>query len=198
MSYNPSQDLPNTQMYRDMDALGLYDLTSDSLVRGELRAYQYGIQVLLALIDALRDDWWPMECGEERLEQWEELLRLPPRPRAALERRRRTVLALLSLGMDRRTPSDAADILAAAGIYGTVREDYENRRLMITVERFGEEYDSIYQCMDRARQLLPAQLEIEFDFGGPDWNEWEQSTGSWSEFDAADLTWQQRDCPGAG
>lgn len=198
MSYNPSQDLPNTQMYRDMDALGLYDLTSDSLVRGELRAYQYGIQVLLGLIDALRDDWWPMECGEERLEQWEELLRLPPRPRAALEQRRRTVLALLSLGENQRTPAGALELLEAAGIHGTIQEDYENQRLVVTVERFGEEYDSIYQCMERARQLLPAHLEIEFEFGGPDWNEWEQTTGTWSEFDAADLTWQQRDCPDAG
>lgn len=198
MIYIPALDLPGTQMYRDMDALGFYNLSSSTLVRGEMRAYQYGIQVLLGLIDKLRDDWWPMDCTEARLEQWEELLKLPPRPRATLEQRRQTVLALLGLRMDQRTLADTADILAAAGIYGTVQEDYENQRLMITVERFGEEYDSIYQCMERARQLLPAHLEIEFDFGGPDWSEWEQSIGSWSEFDAAGLTWQQRDCPSAG
>lgn len=198
MSYNPTTDLPKTQMYRDLDALGFYDMSSSSLIRGEMRAYQYGIQVLLELVDGIRYGWWPLDCAEERLEQWEELLKLPPRPRAGLEQRRRTVLALLGLGVDQRTPADALEILAAAGIYGTVREDYENQKLFVTVERFGEEYDSIYQCMERARRLLPAHLEIEFDFGGPDWTEWEQNNGTWTQFDAADLTWQQRDCPAAG
>ena len=196
MSYNPTKDLPNTQMYRDISALGFYDQDSATLIRGEMRTYQYGSQVFLELIDSIRYGWWPMVCAEVRLEQWEELLKLPPRPRATLDQHRPA--ALLSLGMDQRTPADAAQLLAAAGIYGTVREDHEDQRLIVTVERFSEEYDSIYQCMDRARGLLPAQLEIQFEFGGPDWDEWEQSAGTWSAFDAADLTWQQRDCPSAG
>lgn len=198
MSYNPIGDLPKSQMYRDMNALGFYNMDSNNLIRGEMRSYQYGIQVFLELIDQIRCGWWPMDCTEERLEQWEELLKLPPRPRASLDQRRRTVLALLSLGTGQRTPSGALEVLAAAGIYGTVREDYENQRLTVTVERFGEEYDSIYQCMERARQLLPAQLEIEFEFGGPDWDQWEETAGTWADFDAADLTWQQRDRPDEG
>lgn len=198
MSYNPINDLPNSQMYREMTALGFYDLDSNTLVRGEMRAYQYGIQVFLELIDELSGSWWPLDCTAARLEQWEELLKLPPRPRATLEQRRRTVLALLRLGNDQRTPAGALELLEAAGILGTIQEDYENQRLVVTVERFGEEYDSIYQCMERARQLLPAHLEIEFEFGGPDWNEWEAAADTWADFDAADLTWQQRDCPDAG
>ena len=84
-------------------------------------------------------------------------------------------------------------LLLAACIRGRVEEDYPHRRLLVTVEEFGEEYDSIYQCMDRARQLLPAHLEVVFEFGGPDWTQWEAAAGTWSAFDAADLTWQQRD-----
>lgn len=198
MSYNPMFDLPQTQMYRDMTALGFYNLDSSTLVRGEMRAYQYGIQVFMELIDGISGSWWPLDCTVARLEQWEELLKLPPRPRATLEQRRRTVLALMRLGENQRTPAGALELLEAAGIQGAIREDYENQRLVVMVERFDEEYDSIYQCMERARRLLPAHLEVEFEFGGPDWKEWEAAADTWAEFDAADLTWQQRDCPDAG
>lgn len=195
MSHNPILDLPKSQMYRDLSALGFYNLDSNTLIRGEMRSYQRGLQAFIELTEKIIYGWWPLDCDQERLTQWEELLRLPPRPRASLDQRRQTVLALLSLGDGQRTPSGAVEALAAAGICGTIREDYENQRLIVTVERFGEEYDSIYQCMDRARQLLPAQLELEFEFGGADWTQWEESTGSWAAFDAADLTWQQRDLP---
>jgi len=195
MSYNPIRDLPNSQMYRDMTALDFYNLDSATLVRGEMRSYQYAIQIFQGLIDEIRQSWWPLDCTEARLEEWEELLKLPPRPRATLEQRRQTVLDLLRLGPDQRTPARAAEVLAAAGITGTIAEDFENQRLIVTVERFGEEYDSIYQCMERVRQLLPAQMEVEFEFGGPNWGEWEGMAGTWMEFDAADLTWQERDYP---
>ena len=127
------------------------------------------------------------------LHQWEEVLGLPLRPRATEEQRRQTVLDLLSLGEQLRGPGGVERLLLAAGIRGRVEEDYPHRRLLVTVEEFGEEYDSIYQCMDRARQLLPAHLEVVFEFGGPDWTQWEAAAGTWSAFDAADLTWQQRD-----
>lgn len=195
MSYNPIQDLPKTQMYRDMTALGFYNLDGSTMVRGEMRSYQRGLQELSELIDGIRYGWWPLDCSQQRLEQWEAILRLPPRPRATPEQRRQAVLDLLALGPGQRTPGGAVTALAAAGITGTIREDFQNQRLVVTVERFGEEYDSIYQCMERARQLLPAQLEVVFEFGGPNWEEWEAAAGTWQQFDDADLTWQQRDCP---
>ena len=193
MIHNPILDLPKSQMYRDMAALGLYDLDGVTLVRAEMRAYQYGFQVLQELTEGLRGDWWPPHCAQERLEQWEEILGLPLRPRATLEQRRETVRALLSLGAGDRTPAGAERCLAAAGIRGRVEEDYPNQRLLVTVERFGEEYDSIYDCMDRARSLLPAHLTVEFEFGGPDWTAWEEQNPTWGAFDAADRTWQEMD-----
>ena len=193
MSYNPILDLPKSRMYRDMSALGFYNLDGATLVRGEMRSYQYAIQVYLELIDSIAGGWWPLDCTLERLSQWEEVLGLPLRPRATEEQRRQTVLDLLSLGEQLRGPGGVERLLLAAGIRGRVEEDYPHRRLLVTVEEFGEEYDSIYQCMDRARQLLPAHLEVVFEFGGPDWTQWEAAAGTWSAFDASDLTWQQRD-----
>ena len=36
-------------------------------------------------------------------------------------------------------------------------------------------------------------MTVVFEFGGPDWTQWEAAAGTWGAFDAADLTWQQRD-----
>ena len=69
----------------------------------------------------------------------------------------------------------------------------DNQRLLVQVESFGAGYDSIYQCMERGREFLPAHMEVIFEYGGPDWSQWEEDTGTWEAFDAADLTWQQRD-----
>ena len=98
MSYNPVLDLPKSQMYRDMTALGIYDLDNGTLVRCEMRACQYGFQLLRELLDRLEQDWWPLSCSQERLEEWEGLLGIPPRPEASPEARRKGVLALLALG----------------------------------------------------------------------------------------------------
>ena len=81
MSYNPILDLPKSRMYRDMTALGFYNLDGATLVRGEMRSYQYAIQVYLELIDSIAGGWWPLDCTLERLSQWEEVLGLPLRPR---------------------------------------------------------------------------------------------------------------------
>ena len=190
---NPIQDLPKTQMYRDMSELGFYNLDSATLVRYEMRTYHYGFQVYIKLIESLQDGWDPMTCTQAQLEELESLLELPPRPRASLERRRQTVQGLLALGEEDFTPAGAEKALLAVGIEATVTEDFQNQKLTVTVERFGEEYESIYACMERGREFLPAHMEVVFEFGGRDWGEWEGQYGTWQEFDDADKTWQERD-----
>lgn len=193
MSRNPITDTPKSQMHRDTAALGFYNPDGATLIRCELRAYQRGFQELLTSVDITRDDWWPLTCSQEALERWEDALALPLRPRATLEQRRETVRQLLSLSNNDRTPSGMQRALAAAGIQGTIYEDFEHRQLTVTVEAFGEEYDSVYQCMERARSFLPAHMTVLFEFGGPDWDGWEALYPSWQVFDDADTTWQQRD-----
>ena len=194
LAFNPITDLPKTRMYREMRGLDFYNLDSATLVRYELRTYQYGFQVLLRMIETLQEGWWPLTCSESQLEAMESLLRLPPRPRATLARRRQTVLELLALGAPGDcTPAGAQAALLAAGIDAQVTEDFRDQKLVVQVEGFGPEYDSIYQCMERGREFLPAHMEVIFEYGGPDWTQWEGETGTWGEFDAADLTWQQRD-----
>ena len=158
MSYNPILDLPKSRLYRDMTALSFYNLDGATLVRGEMSSYQSAIQVYLELIDSIAGGWWPLDCTLERLSQWEEVLGLPLRPRATEEQRRQTVLDLLSLGEQLRGPGGVERLLLAARIRGRVEKDNPHRRLLVTVEEFGEEYDSNYPCMDLARRLLTANL----------------------------------------
>lgn len=163
MSYNPVLDLPKSQMYRDMTALGIYDLDNGTLVRCEMRACQYGFQLLRELLDRLEQDWWPLSCSQERLEEWEGLLGIPPRPEASPEARRKGVLALLALGEPNRTPAGAAELLAAVGIIGEVEEDIASRRLRVRVAALGEGYRDAGECIRRARELLPAHLTVELE-----------------------------------
>ena len=65
--------------------------------------------------------------------------------------------------------------------------------LLIEVASFDPSYDSVYDCMDRAREFLPAHMAVEFEFGGPDWTAWDAQDLTWTQLDAQDLTWQQRD-----
>ena len=124
MSRNPALDLPKSQMYRDMAALGFYDLEGWTMVRNEMRAYQYGFQTMLELNDRVREDWWPLTCSRERLEEWEGLLALPSRPQASLEARRKGVLAFLALGTEGRGQPGAAAIIASVGREGGRRVVY--------------------------------------------------------------------------
>lgn len=162
MSYNPALDLPKSQMFRDMAALGFYDLEGWTMVRNEMRAYQYGFQTLLELIDRVREDWWPLTCSKERLEEWEGILKIPTRSQASLAARRQGVLALLSLGEGDRTPAGAQRLLAAAGLEGTVTENCQAQKVTVRITGLGEGYNDPEPCKARLRGLLPAHLLVEY------------------------------------
>ena len=196
---DPALDLPGSQLYRDMLSLGLYDLTGETLVRYELEAYMAGIGEAAAALERLRADCLPQTCSEERLLQWEEVLELPYRPRASLEERRRTVAALLAVSPGDGTPEGAVKSLAAAGITAAeIQEDPLAGKLLILVESFDPSWDSVYGAMERGEEFLPAHLIAEFEFGGPDWTDWDGEDLTWSQLDAQDLTWQERDTAPAG
>ncbi len=163
MSRNPALDLPKSQMYRDMAALGFYDLEGWTMVRNEMRAYQYGFQTMLELNDRVREDWWPLTCSRERLEEWEGLLALPPRPQASLEARRKGALAFLALGTEGRGQPGAAALLAAVGLEGEVREDFPARRLTVRITGLGEGYQDPGPSKARLRGLVPAHLALVFE-----------------------------------
>jgi len=163
MSHNPILDLPKSQMYRDMTALGFYDLDSSTLVLCEMRAYQLGFQAMLELIDEITLDWWPPACAKERLEEWEGILGIPPRPGASLDQRRDGVLRFLSLGVGNQTPEGIKEALAAVGILGEIEEDFANRRVKVRVTGLMDGFASVTACMERARDLLPAHLALEVE-----------------------------------
>ena len=161
MSYNPVLDLPKSQMYRDMTALGLYDLDGGTLVRCEMRAYQYGFQLLRELIDGIELDWRPGSCSVKRLAEWEGILGIPARQGASVEERRQGVLRLWSLGEKERTPAGVAGLLAAAGLTGEMTEDFGERKVVLRVTGVLDGYGSVGSCVERLRELLPAHLGLE-------------------------------------
>ena len=194
MREHPILALPKSQMYRDMAALGLYDLAGDTLVKYEMQAYMTGVGIVEEALDLAGGDCLPQTCSEERLRLWEDILELPLRPRATLEERRATVAALLALSPGDCTPAGMEKCLDAAGITAaSVAEDPLAGTLLIEVASFDPSYDSVYDCMDRAREFLPAHMAVEFEFGGPDWTTWDAQDLTWAQLDAQDLTWQQRD-----
>ena len=194
MGMTPAEALVKSRAYRDMTATGLYDLDGDTLVRVEMDCYMAAILLVADLLDEAARDLTVPTCTPERLARWEGILGLSPRPRATLDQRRRTVGALLALGPRHGAAGEAANCLAAAGITSAaVEERYLDQRLAVTVRSFDPSFDSVYDCMDRARTLLPAHLEVLFEFGGPDWTRWEEQNSTWAAHDGLDLTWQQRD-----
>ena len=163
MSRNPALDLPKSQMYRDMAALGFYDLEGWTMVRNEMRAYQYGFQTMLELNDRVREDWWPLTCSQERLEEWEGLLALPPRPQASRDARRKGAQANLALGTEGRGQPGTAALLAAVGLEGEIREDFPARRLTVRITGLGEGYQDPGPSKARLRGLVPAHLALVFE-----------------------------------
>ncbi len=194
MSEHPTTALPKSQMYRDMMALGLYDLTGNTLVKTEMQSYMLGVGKVQEALEQALSGCLPQTCSQERLRQWEEILELPWRPRATLEERRETVVALLGLSAGDCTPQGVLKCLAAAGITAaSVEEDGLEGVLRVTVKEFDPAWESVYDSMERAREFLPAHMEVVFEFGGPSWEELDAQDLTWTGFDDQDLTWQQRD-----
>ena len=59
MREHPILALPKSQMYRDMAALGLYDLAGDTLVKYEMQAYMTGVGIVEEALDLAGGDCLP-------------------------------------------------------------------------------------------------------------------------------------------
>lgn len=141
---------------RLMEATGVYSLTGSSPVDWELEAYTAGLDRLEAEMRALEAEMFIARAPAQRLEQWELLLR-PQWSTASLEERREALLKALSAHAGPANLAAMEDMLTAAGVKGTVRE--EAGKLVIHVESYqGVTAKEAKRMLDR---LLPSHVAWE-------------------------------------
>lgn len=173
--------------------LGLYRLGAGGPLEAELAAYRTGIAFVEQAAAQLLKDTFVQTAGEEGLERWEYLLGIPLRRGVKEEIRRERILSSLAISPTDFTPQGVLNSLRGAGLAARLVEYPTQQRLLVIGEGFIGGFDTIYDVMRSAFQMLPAHLEADFDIGGmtwlqfaelyPDWNSFEEQLKDWEAFD---------------
>lgn len=165
---------------------GLYRL-DDSYVLCELKAEAAGLDQLFAALDALLRECFPQTAEEEGLRVYERVMRLGSIPQDTAARQNRITGALSLSGNDKTLSA----LQSSGGIFGTdwvITENPSEESLTVSGEGFSLPYDTAADIFTILGSLLPAHLNASFSLHVATWYTWDSMGKSFTELDAANLS----------
>ncbi len=183
-------------MLNTLGPMKLYDLSEGSLIWCELAAYEAGFSVIREKLEKLWADSFIQTCTQERLAQWERLLRLPSRSSASLENRREIVGYKLAVAPGDYYLEGMTRSIRAAGLDAQIVEDPPMGPLTLTGASSAGGFDSLDQMKRHVYAMLPAHLEVILDIGSLTWLLFDLKNLSFSHLDSLDFTWEWFDLHG--
>lgn len=170
--------------------IGIYDLSAESLSGGEVESLGKALDGCAERLDAAEREAMTATATGEGLTAWEELFACCPAS-PTTELRRTAIFALAAIGEGDFTLSainraiDGCGILAKAeetDIYGTVRVVFPDTRGM------PDNFEKIRKIIS---DIIPCHLAIDFYFRYITWAELEARYRTFTDIDAAHLTWEE-------
>lgn len=166
--------------------LGVYDLRSRAVNRGELAVYGMGLDEGLARLEETAREMNLMTAEGAGLELVEELL--PYRPSGGdVIRRRRALAALLRIGGDSFTLSDINGTLAGCGINALASEGEGPCCVNVAFPDVAGVPENFEELRAIIEEILPCHLEVSYLFWRNTWEELAAKAALWS--DNAGLSW---------
>ena len=168
--------------------LGVYDLRSRAVNRGELAVYGTGLDAGLAQLEEAAREMCLMTAEGAGVEQVESLL--PYRPSSdTLHERRRALAALLRIGGDSFTLSAINGTLAGCGINALTSEGEKPGFVNVAfpdVAGVPENFEALRAIIE---EILPCHLEVTYVFWRNTWDELTAKVAAWS--DGVGLSWYE-------
>lgn len=168
--------------------LGVYDLSAETVNRGELEAY--GLELDRGL-DGLEETAREMSLTTAEgfgLERIEELL--PYRPVSPTTGERRQALAaLLRIGGDSFTLSAINDTLAGCGINAKASETGQPGYVEVHFPDVAGIPEGFQQLRAIIEEILPCHLEITYVFWYNTWGDLALRLPTWGDAAATGMTW---------
>lgn len=168
--------------------LGVYDLSDGRFGTAELEAIGQALDGCCAQLETLQREMLVPTAVGEGLSAVEGLLALrPAAPDTA--HRRAALAALLRIGGDSFTLADINDNLAGCGLNAAVSETEQSGVVKVRFPEVAGIPDGFEQMKRIIEEIIPCHLTVEYVFWYITWQQLEGRFHTWSELDAAQLSW---------
>lgn len=177
-------------MIRLMQPLRLYSLREDSLVYLELLSYAKGFELLYERLGELYQEAFLQTAEEFGLSKREELMNFPANGKLPLETRRELLRYTISMAPRDYNLEGMENGLRSIGLDAQIQEQGEEK-ISIVSNGFLGNFISYDRLKRDALRILPAHLEVEFEFGSFTWEKFETKDWDFDQFDNRDFTWDE-------
>lgn len=178
-------------MRGELRPLGLYRLGSQSLIDCELEAYAAGLDLFFQRAGELLRGALVLTAEPPALNRYESLLGFIPNQSLGLQARRELILYRLSVAPYDFNLAGMLGSLRAAGLEAEIREDYAREFLSVSSLEYLDHFVDLDDLKKKARAMLPAHLETDFDIGFMTWDLFGGVDRSWDSLDTVDSDWNQ-------
>lgn len=179
------------QMLLLLRPLGIYTLEEESLVYCELASYAKGFALVYDRLALLYREAFLPTAESFGLDYLEQLMGFPANNKLDLERRRELLRYTISLAAGDYDLEGMKNGLRSIGLDAEIEEDRENERLYITANAFLGNFISYDRLKRDAQKILPAHLEVIFEFGNFTWDAFDAKDKTFDQLDARDFSWDE-------
>ena len=178
-------------MVRLMQPLRLYSLRENSLVYWELLSYAKGFGLLYGRLGELYREAFLQTAEGFGITEREKLMNFPANSKLPLETRRELLRYTLSMAPRDYNLEGIENGLHSIGLDAKIQENREEEKLSITSEGFLGNFISYDRLKRDALRILPAHLEVDFEFGSFTWEKFEAKDWDFDRLDKRDFTWDE-------
>lgn len=165
-----------------MNESGLYQITDESFIMSELKAYAEGFDLPYRLIEDTITDAFVQTCSDSALKRFAMACGREAESYESSELRE-LIIYILSSFRETFSKDSVISALESYGYTGGVTEDFENERIIFDDVEFSPNPGAYKWLSEAAEMLLPAHLDYALNL----------PAYTWEQLDAADLTVTQID-----
>lgn len=180
--------MDTSRMMTILGDTGLYRLTDESFIAGELSAYAAGLSLVYDALEELQRERFLTTAGDRGLRLIESITGRELET-AGMEERRTMLLYRLAITQNDFTCAKIGQALTAAGIEASVSEDIDG--IYVNVIRLLRPDISEANIAKAAEPFFPAHLPGIFDFLKQSFAVFDEQDMTWSQHDTLDRTWTQ-------
>lgn len=141
-----------------------------------------------SLESALGDAYFET-MGEERIEQWEQLLRLTPNSISTLENRRDAIIARIR--GNGKLNTEAIQLIVSAFTNGTAESSFKNSTLTVKIKAPKNNKQYIFSDVENElKRRVPAHINLIVSRDYATWGEIKNNFASWQELSTALTDWE--------
>lgn len=181
-----------TQLKSRLKPLGLYNLSSESIINAELSAYAVGLEFLNDKFAELERECFISTAQSFGLDLREKLFGYLKSDLDTSERRER-LLYKSKITSNDYTKAKIEEAARSCGIEGYIIENNGGYEFDFNCSDTFSSVEERKSAVDEATEFLPAHLRCNFDFRDLSWDKIDENDYTFNQMDSEDLTWNEID-----